>query len=177
MKNSKTPKIVVGVGLAAIYAAAMAAFIPRDGHNNVAAQNTSAAPAAQVAPELAPPPAIPSADTSTIAAEQSAVTAAAAAPVASVTAKTLEAPPARREVEAKSQVKEQPVASVASASPKSEGGFEEPSTAIKGNSAGDNTVITEDVKAQTAAVAADATSAVITDSPAVELARSESTQE
>ena len=58
MKNSNTPKIVVGVALAAIYATALAALLPRGGHDNAVADNASVVPAAQVAPEPAAPESI-----------------------------------------------------------------------------------------------------------------------
>ncbi|MEO6079133.1 MAG: BON domain-containing protein [Steroidobacteraceae bacterium] len=90
MNNSKTPKIVVGVGLAAIYATGLAIFtLPRT-HDNVVAQNASDAPTAQIAAASVPAPAIvpESSATPTSVVEQPAATNVVAASVASSAAKT-----------------------------------------------------------------------------------------
>jgi hypothetical protein len=178
MKNSKTPKIVVGVGLAAVYAAALAAFMPRDGHDNAVAQNASPTVSTQVVPELAPPaPIVPaSADASTSVAEQSAVTSAAAVPAASVVAKTSSVPPPSRESATKSQGELQQMASVVTASPTYEVEVEKPIPASEGNSAGQGTLITAEVESQTVA-APGGTIDVTTNSAEAEPAASVSSQE
>ena len=39
MKTSKTPKIVIGIGLVAVYAAILSGFLLRDGRLDAVAQN------------------------------------------------------------------------------------------------------------------------------------------
>jgi hypothetical protein len=154
MNNSKTPKIVVGVGLAAIYATALAAFMPRGTDDIVAAENSTAVVPTQFAPEPAPLPAIvpASADTLTSVAEQSAGTAAAVVPVASVTAKAADASSSRRDSEVRSQGKEQSVVSVATAAPTNEREVQNPTSASEDNSVDQDSEITADVKSMAAAV-------------------------
>src|SRR5689334_8538251 len=96
--NSKTPKIVVGVGLAAIYGTILAFNIPRGGHDNVA-QNVPVAPVAQSDAELAPPPSLPPpvdaappADATPSVAQQPAAPAVAPPPVAKAAPKAAERP-------------------------------------------------------------------------------------
>jgi hypothetical protein len=179
MNNSKTPKIVVGVGLAAVYATVMAAFMPRGADDNVVAQNASVAVPTQVAPELVPPAVIDpvSANTSASVAEQSAATTTAATPVASIPAKNVNAPPPSRESEGKSQVTEQPVARVATVSSPNAVEIAEPIPSSEGNSAGRSSLITPEVTSQVAAAAPDVTSEVTTTSAVVESTGSVSTEE
>jgi hypothetical protein len=163
MNNSKTPKIVVGVALAAIYATALAAFMPRGTDDIVAAENSSAVVPTQFAPEPAPLPDIvpPSADTLTSGAEQSAGATAAVVPVPSVTAKPADVSPSRRDSEARSQGevrsqgREQSVVSVAPAAPANEREVEKPAPASQEDSADQDSETTADVKSQTADVAPD----------------------
>jgi hypothetical protein len=58
MNDSKAPKIVIGVGLAAIYAAGVFIFMPRGTHATAVAQNAPDVTTAQTAAEFIPPPAI-----------------------------------------------------------------------------------------------------------------------
>lgn len=60
MNNSKTPKIVVGVGLAAVYATIAAFVIPRGTQDNVVAQAAPVGAPAELASEPALPPAVAS---------------------------------------------------------------------------------------------------------------------
>jgi hypothetical protein len=170
MKNSKTPKIVVGVGLAAVYAAALAAFMPRDAHDNVVAQGASAAISTQGAPDVAASPVIvpESADALPSAGELSAPTTAAATPVASIPVKTSNVPPTSRESAAKSQGEERQVAGVTTASRTYEIEVEEPIPASEGNSAGEGALIAAEGNTQTAAAASDGAIDVTTNSEAVE---------
>lgn len=71
MNNSKAPKIVVGVGLAAIYATGLAFLMQRGGHATVVARNAPDVPTVEAATEPVAPPAIASAfaDASTSVAE------------------------------------------------------------------------------------------------------------
>lgn len=51
MNNSKTPKIVVGVALGAVYATGLAVILARGANDPVVAANASVAPAMEVAPD------------------------------------------------------------------------------------------------------------------------------
>lgn len=93
MNNSKTPKIVIGVGLAAVYAVGLSLLVLRGAHDNTVAQGVAVAPPAQVAAADVPPPAVAAAPVS----EAARVIEAAPVP---------EAPPA---MEAKPVVKAKPV--------------------------------------------------------------------
>src|SRR5690349_2926033 len=99
--NSKTPKIVVGVGLAAIYGTILAFNIPRGGNDNVA-QNAPAAPVAQSEADLAPPPSPPApadaaapAEAAPSVAQQPAAPAVETPPVAKAAPKAVERPAPR----------------------------------------------------------------------------------
>jgi hypothetical protein len=117
MNNSKTPKIVVGIGLAAIYATAVAALVPRGGHDGDA-QNASAARHTQTAPEPALSSAIStaSAHLSMSGAAQPAIPVAPSAPIASTTAKA-DVLPGRQDSEVGSQSRVQPDVGARMASP------------------------------------------------------------
>jgi hypothetical protein len=179
MNNSKTPKIVVGVGLAAIYATALAAFMPRGTDDIVAAENTSAVVPTQYAPEPAPLPAIvpASADTLTTVAEQSAGTATAIAPVASTPAKAADASPSRRDSEVRSQGKDQSVVSMATAAPTNEREVEKPTPASEDDSADQDSETTVDIKSQTADVVPDGNIDATANSGPVEQTGSVSSEE
>jgi hypothetical protein len=179
MNNSKTPKIVVGVALAAIYATALAAFMPRGTDDIVAAENSSAVVPTRFAPEPAPLPDIvpPSADTLASGAEQSAGTTAAVVPMASATAKTAEASSSRRDSEVRSQAKEQSVAGMATAAPTNEREVEKPTPASEDNSAERDSEITADVKSQTPDGVPDGNADVTANSGAVEQTGSVSSEE
>jgi hypothetical protein len=121
--NSKTPKIVVGVGLAAIYGTILAFNIPRGGNDNVA-QNAPVAPVAQNQTELAPPPSLPPpvdaaapAEASPSVAQEPAAPAAATPSVAKAAPKVVERPAPRSKPAEVAPTAEQPLANVAPASP------------------------------------------------------------
>jgi len=179
MNNSKTPKIVVGVGLAAVYATIAAFLIPRGEHDNIVAQNATTAPAAEVASEPALPPPLVSEDASTTANEQPAPAVAAPAPVAAapvaVAASKASAAPAARKAETKPQLSEQPVArqepiaeerpiaSVATTPPAAEREVEEPSLASAGSADVDESEATEEVTSQVATATSDGTTDTATE--------------
>jgi hypothetical protein len=180
MKNSKTPKIVVGVALAAVYATVLAAFMPRGANDNVVAENASAVTSTQIALEPAASTAIvpASADALTSVAEQPAATTAATTSVADIPAKTRNAAaPPSRESQAKSQGTEQPMASVPIASSNNEVEVEEPIQASEGNSAGRGSLITPESTSPMAAAAVDGNVEVTTNGAADEPTGSASTQE
>jgi hypothetical protein len=80
MNESKTPKIVVGVALAALYATGFAYVAVRGTHDSVAAPNAPIAAEPAVSPAIIPA----STDALVSASEQSVPPVAAAAPVATV---------------------------------------------------------------------------------------------
>jgi hypothetical protein len=178
MNNSKTPKIVVGVGLAAVYATIAAFVIPRGDHDTVVAQGASAPPAAEIASEPALPPAMVSESPDASLAGQPApdLAAAPAAPVAPVAAapKAVEAP-APRKAEVKPQVAEQqiaaqepvaeerPIASVATVPPAAARESEDPSLATAGSAEVQESEATDEVASQVESEATTEVDAVATD--------------
>jgi hypothetical protein len=197
MKNSKTPKIVVAVGLVAVYATGLTILTLRDSSNAVVAQQTSSVPAAQIAaapvvpPEIVPAPG----EEATSVTEQAAALNAASAPavpapapaaVASLAPKPVAAPPPPREsIETRPAVEEQKVAN-APAAAATEPSAVEPSTGITADAVptnepathtGDDSQITADVKSKIAAVAPEGTIDVTTRDGVVELAGSVPSQD
>jgi hypothetical protein len=197
MNNSKTPKIVVGVGLAAIYATGLAVFTLRGMHNDVVVSTSAAPPALAAEPA---PPAIEPAPAATPASvtEQTAGAPTAAAPAPSTAGNATASPLPRAESQANLAGKEQPVPRVATA-PAEESAAEEsapandvasadneaadsagdaPSSVQAGSApTGNDSQITADVKSQMAAVVLDGTIDVTTKDGVVELAGSVPSQE
>jgi len=139
MNNSKTPKIVVGVGLAAIYAAGAGYFRLRGAQDSVPAQTVATAPSTQNAEptqiaEPVPPPAIVPdfTDTPTSAAEQPAAATVAAPPVARLPVNAAAARPSPvKAMEPESRSNDQTLTSVA-ASPAAEPVIEESNPGSEG---------------------------------------------
>jgi hypothetical protein len=197
MKNSKTPKVVVAVGLVAVYATGLTILTLRDKGDTVVAQQAASVPAAQIAAAPAAPSEIvpPPTEATTTVADQPAVPAVAAAasvpaqtpaPVARVAAKTDAAPLSRSEpVVARPATEEQKVASVAAASAPEPGEVAPSTETSEGTSpasepathAGDDSQITADVKSKIAAVAPEGTIDVTTKDGVVELAGSVPSQD
>lgn len=187
MNNSKTPKIVVGVGLAAIYATGAAFLMPHGASDNVVSQSASMAPPAEIVSESAPPPAIAPAPADVMAsAEQSSAASAAAtsaAPTAPVVAVAKTEQPAPRTVEAKPQVSEQPIAkqepvqepvveerpiaSVATVPPAAEREVEDPSLASSGSADLEDREPTAEVASELEPIAPESTSEAAAEDEAV----------
>lgn len=183
MNNSKTPKIVVGVGLAAVYAT-IAAFLMRDGNDNVVAQNATA-PAAEIASEPALPAAVvpaPPEETASVA-EQPAAPVVAATPVTpagpvAAAPKTVEAA-APRKADATTPVaaqpiasqepiaQERPIASVATVPPAAER-VGDPSLATTGSADLEESEATGEVASQVDSVTSDGASDVSEEDAATE---------
>jgi osmotically-inducible protein OsmY len=201
MNNSKTPKIVVGVGLAAVYASGLAYFILRGAHDNVIAQSAPTVSTPQIAADAVSPTGIApaSADLSTSAVEQPAAMVAAAAPVVAAAQKAQEPAATRGGSDVRSRSKEQALASVktappaettelAKASPTNEGasvvgepanaaGDSSSSTQATSTPSGNDSQITADVKSEIAAVAPAGAIDVTTRDGVVELSGSVPSEE
>lgn len=168
MNESKTPKILVGAGLVAVYAS-VAFYLLRDTPDSNIAQLATTAPTVPMAAVPVPPPAMDPAftDASTSVVEQPAVVTEAPAPATRATADVVEAPAPKPEpVQAKAQGGEQPVAGKQEAA-------SEPITA----SAGNDSQITADVKTQIAAASPASSIEVTTTDGVVELSGSVPSQE
>jgi hypothetical protein len=202
MNNSKTPKIVVGLGLVAAYSG-LAFYLLRDAPDSNVAPSATTMPAAQMADASFPPPAIAPSSTDVLAsvAEQPAVVTEAPSPVVRVTASSVAAPTPRAEpVEPKGQdqeqaiAREQPTASMSTDSATEIAEVEDSSSGSEIASAGDDfarpagdaplpaqsevassgndSQITADVRTQIAAVAPASTIDVATTDGVVELSGS-----
>jgi hypothetical protein len=161
MNNSKTPKIVIGVGLAAVYAAGLGYFTLRGAHDNVIAQ-TSTVSTAQIATNGVPPTdSVPaSADSSTSAAEQPAA--------------TTVAPAEKADVEKSRQSNED---TSAVSEPANSAGDAPSSLQAASAPSGNDSQITADVKSEIAAVAPAGTIDVTTKDGVVELTGSVPSEE
>jgi hypothetical protein len=165
MNNSKTPKIVVGAGLAAVYTA-VAFFALRGTHDNAVAQSLPAPVPAPIAggpassPLAVPPSAdtLASADARTPESIPAAATPAASAPQAINAAKAPEA--ARPKVAAKPNPRaaEVPVASLASTPPPPRSDAAESSPDNSGSNAIDGLAPTANTVASGSATTADGAS-------------------
>ena len=180
MNNSKTPKVVVGVALAAIYAAGLGVLAVRSAHQKAVAQQAPAAPTTQVASDSAPPPAVdPAPAATTSVPEQPAAPPVAAAPPPPVASRA----PAPKAQVAKTAVESvsPPTVNVSADSstarePASSG--EAPATAqTAAVPSGSDNQITAEVKSQVAAAVPAATVDVTTRDGVVELKGSVPSQE
>jgi hyperosmotically inducible periplasmic protein len=187
MNNSKTPKIVVGVGLAAIYAAGFAYFALHGAQDNVIAPSASTASSAQVAtPAVPPTDIVPSADLPTNVVEQPV---AAAAPESLASAATVASAKPRVEFDARSRNKEQALGTLATAQPaetaepqKSNSSSEGSSEVVQASAppsapSGNDSQITADVKSKIAEVAPAVAIDVTTKDGVVELTGSVPSEE
>jgi hyperosmotically inducible periplasmic protein len=202
MNNSKTPKIVVGVGLIAAYTA-LTFYMLRDKPDSNLSQDTMA----QATDAFVPPPAIPPASTDISTSEAGQAAAETGAPVeapvavARTTVNSVAAPtPQTQRVAAKAQgqepaiARERPIASVSADptpaaaevekssltsevaslgdEPASPAGETAPSVQAEAASSGNDSQITAEVKTQIAAVAPASTIEVTTTDGVVELSGS-----
>jgi len=207
MNTSKTPKIVVGVGLVAIYATAAAFFMPHSGHDSVVAQNPPSAIPAPIANSVAPLPVIPQSagtpapqDALTSQASSPAPAPAPKAPDLTTAARAPETPRPRVAVEPAPRAEEVPAARVAAVTPAARSDAEESNLGNSGGDAvsepavtadavdakpvpaadapaGKDSQITADVKSRVAAVAPGGAIDVTTRDGVVELAGSVPSQD
>lgn len=196
MNNSKTPKIVVAVGLAAVYASGMAYLVLSDKPQAAVAHNAAVtAPGAQMAaehtptPAIAPTPAVAEAATeaSTSVAEQQAATTTAVDPVASVASRTqrneqmvVREQAARQPAVAPPMGEESPEARdpvMASNEPARVSEEALPAEQVESAVPGNDSQITDEVKTQIAAVVPAGTIDVTTRDGVVELAGSVPSEE
>lgn len=151
MNNSKAPKIVIAVGLVSVFAAAFAYVMLRDKPEINVAQNAAVAPASQFVAAPAPIPASDPAlaETSTDVAEPLPAMSEAPAPAASAPPKLSTRDPAINNDPAGAP----PAAGVAAEAAAQSSAVEEPSVPSELASAGNDSQITADVRAQIEAVA------------------------
>jgi hypothetical protein len=178
MNNSKTPKVVIGVGLVAVYTS-VAFYLLRDKPMASVAQSATAAPSAQIADATVPPPAIaPSlTDVSPGVTGEPPVVTAAPAPVARAPAsRAATTAPLPKPVDAKVQAQEPVRASTGdvAAIPVGEAPL---SSQAEAAPLGQDRQITADVRTQIAAVAPASTIDVTTTDGVVELSGSVPTRE
>jgi hypothetical protein len=115
MNNSKTPKIVVGVGLVAVYATVLSILTLRGPHDSAVVESVpSAASAQMVAAPASPPVAIP--ESADALASEANAPAAIPAPIAPAVTDATKAPEARASVASapKPRVEDVPIASLPS---------------------------------------------------------------
>jgi hypothetical protein len=138
MNNSKTPKIVIGVGLVAVYATGMAVFALRGKHDNVIAQSPPAAVSAPMAAAPAAPPLVSQESANTSAFPEASAPAAMPAPIAPAVANTAKAAEATRPSVAsqpKPRAAEVPVESLPSPRPPAASDVEELNRSNSGSNA------------------------------------------
>jgi hypothetical protein len=145
MNNSNTPKIVVGVGLVAVYGA-LTFFMLHGAHDSAVAQSL---PAAVSAPTAAEPAAPPVAAAPTPAIQESVDTR------ASTEATAKEARRPRIAAEPKPHAEHVPVASLASTIPPARNEAEASSTGTSGSNAVDDLPPTEDAAASASVTSAE----------------------
>lgn len=134
MNNSKTPKIVVGVGLVAVYATALAMFTLRGAHDSVVAQSLPAAVPTPVAADAAPAP-------------EASSPAATPAPIAPEVSTAARAPDRMRPLvasESKPRAQQVPVAHLVASTPPARSDAEESSPGNSGSDAANESAATAD---------------------------------
>lgn len=198
MNSSKTPKIVIGVGLAAVYAAGFAFFALSGARDNAIPQSASIAQTSTDA--VSPTDNLPtSVDVFPEVVDEPAAMAAATEPVSVAQSKDVESSPKAEEADVRSRSKAPALASVTASPPVEEPAVEQSSAASEGTNSssesadtaeeapssavaestpsGNDVQITAEVKSQIAAVAPAGAIEVTTTDGVVELTGSVPSEE